>query len=49
MTVLIIPKQTNVSRIKSPLPLALYIKASHLFKPSESFLMYDLLPYGLEL
>ncbi len=42
-------QENELKEISSPLPLALYIKANHLFEPSESFYEYDLKSYGLEI
>ncbi len=42
-------KIDNLQEIKSPLPNAMYIKANHLFRPSEGFFGHDLKVYGLEI
>ena len=41
--------ENELQEVKSPLPAAMFIKANHLFRPSESFLACDLKMYGLEI
>ncbi len=38
--------QDDLTPVNTPLPTAMYIKAAHAFRPTES---YPLIPYGLEL
>ena len=38
--------QDDLTPVNTPLPTAMYIKAVHAFRPTES---YPLIPYGLEL
>lgn len=41
--------ENELQEVKSPLPTAMFIKANHLFRPSESFFSCDLKMYGLEI
>lgn len=42
-------RESELQEVKSPLPLAMYIKANHLSRPLESFFAFDLKAYGLEI
>lgn len=42
-------QESELQEVKSPLSTAMFIKANHLFRPSESFFGHDLKVYGLEI
>lgn len=42
-------REDELQEVKSPLSTAMFIKANHLFRPSESFFGHDLKVYGLEI
>ena len=39
--------ENELEKIETPLSNAMFVKANHLFKPSESFFLHDLAMYGL--
>lgn len=38
----------DLQEVKTPLSVDMYVKARHLFEPTESFLRHDLRVYGLK-
>lgn len=42
-------REDELQEIKSPLPIDIFVKSNHLFRPSESFFAHDIKVYGLEM